>query len=79
MQKYAGHNTYSKVNNLLQKLKYVKRVQCFLAKHKFNIIHNMCDNFTTISWVLCKIQLIKFEWVKSETTKMEFRLKSPFQ
>ena len=36
----------------------------------------MCENFTTISWVLCKLQLILFERVKiGSHKKLEFRLK----
>ena len=46
------------VNNLLQKLNYVKIIHFFVVKQQFNIIHIMCENFKTIPWVLCKIQLI---------------------
>ena len=49
------------VNNLLQTLNNVKSIQFFVVKQKFNIIHIMCENFKTIPWVLCKIQLIFFE------------------
>ena len=52
------------VNNLLQSLSYVKSIQFFVVKQQFNIIRIMCENFKTIPWVLCKIQLIKFERVK---------------
>ena len=44
------------LNTLLQKLNYVK--QYSVVKQKFNIIHIICENFRTIPWVLCKIQLI---------------------
>ena len=40
-------------------------------KKKNNIIHIMCENFRAISWVLCKIQLIKFERVKIEIVVCE--------
>ena len=33
------------VNNLLQTLNYVKRIRYSVVKHKFNIIHIMCENF----------------------------------
>ena len=46
------------VNNLLQTLNNVKSIQFFVVKKKFNIIHIMCENFKTIPWVLCKLQLI---------------------
>ena len=46
------------VNNSLQKLNYVKHFQYSVVKQKFNIIHTICENFRTIPWVLCKIQLI---------------------
>ena len=46
------------VNNLLQKLNNVKSIQLFVVKQIFNIIHIMCEVFTTIPWVLCKIQLL---------------------
>ena len=46
------------VNNSLQKLNYIKHFQYSFVKHKFNIIHIICENFRTIPWVLCKIQLI---------------------
>ena len=45
------------VNSLLQKLNYVKRIQYYTVKQKFNIIHIMCENFRTIPLVLCKIQI----------------------
>ena len=45
------------VNNLIQKLNNVKSIQFFVVKQIFNIIHTMCEIFTTIPWVLCKIQL----------------------
>ena len=46
------------VNNILQTLKNVKRIQFSVVKQKFNIIHIMYENFKTIPWVLSKIQLI---------------------
>ena len=46
------------VNNILQTLNKVKIIQCFVVKQKLNIIHIMCENFKTIPWVLCKLQLI---------------------
>ena len=46
------------VNNSLQTLYNVKSIQCFVGKQKFNIIYIMCENFITIPWVLCKLQLI---------------------
>ena len=52
------------VNNLLQKLNNVKSIQFFVVKRIFNIIHIICEIFTTIPWVLCKIQLFLFERVK---------------
>ena len=58
------------VNNLLPKLNYVKQFQYFVVKQKFNIIHIICENFRTISWVLCKIQLIQFQRVKIESHKI---------
>ena len=39
------------VNNLLQTLKNVKSIQFIVVKQKFNIIHNLCENFKTIPWV----------------------------
>ena len=36
------------VNNLLQKLNYVKGIQFFVVAQKFNITHIMCENFRTI-------------------------------
>ena len=33
------------VNNLLQKLNYVKRIQYSVVKQKFNIIHIICENY----------------------------------
>ena len=45
------------VNNLLRKLNNVKSIQFFVVKHIFNIINIMCEIFTTIPWVLYKIQL----------------------
>ena len=56
-------------NNLLRKLNYIKSIQNYDVKQKINIIHIMCENFRAISWVLCKIQLIKFERVKIESHK----------
>ena len=41
----------------------------FLIK-KINIIHIICENFRTISWVLCKIRLILFERLKIESHKI---------
>ena len=46
------------VNNLLQKLNYVIFLNILLLNKTINIIHIMCENFGTIPWVLCKIQLI---------------------
>ena len=46
------------VNNLLQKLNHVKRIQSFVVKQNINSIHIVCDNLRTILWVLCKIQLV---------------------
>ena len=57
------------VNNLLQKLNYVTQFQYSVIKHKFNIINIMCENFRTMSCVLCNIQLIQFERVKLESHK----------
>ena len=57
------------VNNFLQKLNYGKQFQYSVIKHKFNIIYIMCEHFRTIPRVLCKIQLIIFEWVKIESRK----------
>ena len=45
------------VNNLLQKLNNVKSIQFFVVKQIFSIIHIMCEIFTTIPWVLYKLQL----------------------
>ena len=58
------------VNNLLQKLNNVKSIQFFVVKQIFNIIHIMCEIFTTIHWVLCKIQLFYLKGSKSEVTKI---------
>ena len=49
-------NVYSK--QFAAKSLIMLKVFNFVAKQKFNIIHIKCENFTTISWVLCKIQLI---------------------
>ena len=46
------------VNNLLQKLNVVKRIQLSVVKQKFNIIVIICEDFSTIPCVLCKIQHI---------------------
>ena len=46
------------VNNLQQKLNYVKRIQYSVVRPNFNIIHIMCESFRIIPWVLCKIQFI---------------------
>ena len=46
------------VINSLQTLSNVKSIQLFVVKPKFNIIYILCENFKTIPWVLCKIQLI---------------------
>ena len=46
------------VNNLLQDLNYVKPIQTFDVKQIFHIIHVMCENFRTIPYILCKIQLL---------------------
>ena len=46
------------VNNLQQKLNCVKHNQYYAVKQNFKSIHIMCENFRTIPWVLCKVQLI---------------------
>ena len=46
------------VNNLLQMLDNLKNIQFFVVKQNLNIIHIMCENFKTLPWVLCKLQLI---------------------
>ena len=40
------------VNNLLQELNYVKRIQYSAVKQIFNIILIMCENFSTMFRVL---------------------------
>ena len=45
------------VNSWPQKLNNVKSIHFFDVKQIFNIIHIMCEIFTTIPCVLCKIQL----------------------
>ena len=46
------------VNNLLQTPNNVKNIQLFVVIQEFNIIYIICENFKTIPWVLCKLQLI---------------------
>ena len=46
------------IKSLLQKLNYVKQFQYSSIKHKFNIIHILCENSRAIPCVLCKLQLI---------------------
>ena len=58
-----NHLTHT-VNNLLQTLNNVKSIQFFVVKHKFNVIHIVCENFKQIPWILFKLQLILFERVK---------------
>ena len=57
------------VTNLQQKLNYVKLVQYSVVKQNFNTIHIMCENFRTISLVLCKMQLFQFKRVKTKSHK----------
>ena len=60
------------VNNSLQKLNYVKRILYFVVKQNSIL-------FITIPWVLCKIQLIKFERIKIEShNNWNFNVKSAF-
>ena len=66
------------VNNVIQQLKQVKRTQYSVVKLTFNNIHIMCEIFRTISWVLCKIQLLNLKGSKLKVAKVEFRLKSAF-
>ena len=58
------------INNLLQKLNNVRSSQYFVVIQIFNIIRIMCEIFTTIPWVLCKIQLFNLKGSKSEVTKI---------
>ena len=46
------------VNILLQKLNYVNLIQYSAVKQIFNIIYSICENFRTIPWIVCKIQLL---------------------
>ena len=58
------------VNNLLQTHNYLIMLDNFnimLLIKKINSIHIILENFRTIPWVLCKIQLVQFERVKIES------------
>ena len=57
------------VNNLQQKLNYVKLIKISVIKQNFNIIHIMCENFRTISLVLCNIQPFQYKRVKPKSHK----------
>ena len=57
------------VNNLQQKLNYAKLIQISVVKQKFNIIPIMCENFRTISLVLCNIKPFQYKRVKTESQK----------
>ena len=56
-------------NTLLHKLNYVKLIQIFVVKQKFNIIRIMCENFRIKLSVLCNIQTFQYQRVKTESHK----------
>ena len=55
------------VNNLQQKLNYIKLIQISVVKQIFNIIHTMSENFRTIPSVLCNIQPFQDKRAKPES------------
>ena len=55
---YLGNLLTHTLNNLLQKLNYVKQFQYSVGKQNINSIHIICENFRIMPWILCKIQLI---------------------
>ena len=67
------------VNNLQQKLNYIKLIQITGVKQKFNSTHIMRENFRTMPLVLCNIAPFQYKGVKTESHKnWNFGLNSHF-